>query len=247
LKNFFSTTGNSITVNVNAWVSANAVAVQNRAPRNGDWARIDVTQDADGNWNFRARTSTQTPLNIPQWFINTVVAIHSGEWSATTAQAKYTLHRDRIIEEFSLDTDSNVRSRISPWAQVNPDEGKSHASTFPFNGRNSRGGVVGLISGTQDRLPHRFEWGYQDHLKDDETQAWEILRKFNQMKVSGRHAPTPEELLGTFFHEVAAHAGQRTLGRPDIHGNAEVESLVRDIEDHLKPSRSNLLQRSTVP
>jgi hypothetical protein len=38
------------------------------------------------------------------------------------------------------------------------------------------------------------------------------------------------ELLGTWFHEIACHAGENTEGIPDIHGDTHVELCAKDID-----------------
>jgi len=37
------------------------------------------------------------------------------------------------------------------------------------------------------------------------------------------------ELLEVWFHEIACHAGRNTIGKPDVHGDKEVESYAKDI------------------
>ena len=39
------------------------------------------------------------------------------------------------------------------------------------------------------------------------------------------------ELLATWFHEIACHAGRNSIKKPDTHGDKEVESCARDIDD----------------
>jgi hypothetical protein len=39
------------------------------------------------------------------------------------------------------------------------------------------------------------------------------------------------ELVSTWFHEIACHAGENTEGIPDIHGDAHVELCAKDIDD----------------
>lgn len=47
------------------------------------------------------------------------------------------------------------------------------------------------------------------------------------------------ELLKTWFHEIACHAGENTEGNPDIHGDVHVDSCAADI-DAMFPSTSIL-------
>jgi hypothetical protein len=39
------------------------------------------------------------------------------------------------------------------------------------------------------------------------------------------------ELLGTWFHEIACHAGRNSIKKVDTHGDKEVEASARDIDD----------------
>ena len=39
------------------------------------------------------------------------------------------------------------------------------------------------------------------------------------------------ELLETWFHEIACHAGRNTIGKPDVHGDKDVNSYAKDIVD----------------
>jgi hypothetical protein len=38
------------------------------------------------------------------------------------------------------------------------------------------------------------------------------------------------ELLEVWFHEIACHAGRNTIGKPDVHGDKQVDSYEKDIE-----------------
>jgi hypothetical protein len=49
------------------------------------------------------------------------------------------------------------------------------------------------------------------------------------------------ELLSTWFHEIACHAGENTEGIPDIHGDAHVDLCAKEI-DAMFPSSSVLSQ-----
>jgi len=49
------------------------------------------------------------------------------------------------------------------------------------------------------------------------------------------------ELIGTWFHEIACHAGENTEGIPDIHGDPHVELCAKDI-DGMFPSSPVLTQ-----
>ncbi len=37
------------------------------------------------------------------------------------------------------------------------------------------------------------------------------------------------ELLEVWFHEIACHAGRNSIGKPDVHGDKEVNSYAKDI------------------
>lgn len=39
------------------------------------------------------------------------------------------------------------------------------------------------------------------------------------------------ELLEVWFHEIACHAGRNTAGKPDVHGDKEVDSYEKDIKE----------------
>jgi hypothetical protein len=45
------------------------------------------------------------------------------------------------------------------------------------------------------------------------------------------------ELVSTWFHEIACHAGENTEGIPDIHGDAHVELCAKDIDAMFGPSK----------
>jgi hypothetical protein len=50
--------------------------------------------------------------------------------------------------------------------------------------------------------------------------------------------PSADDIAETFLHEIAAHAGQHELGRPDEHGQGDVDAIDTEIHDMFRGSKN---------
>ena len=68
--------------------------------------------------------------------------------------------------------------------------------------------------------------------------SFESLRDLSTFSRIQERAPSwkfKDDLVETFMHELAAHAGQHSLGEPDTHDDRPVRDIARDIDDFFHP------------
>lgn len=216
LKNVFLLDKDTIRVKVNQRVSDT---------KSGVWIQIDL-RNVNGNVEFTTRTGGASPQSIPDWFVSAVVAIHSGEWTFTSATAIYQLYDDHILEVI----DPHGSGPSTPTT-VAPNEGLMFGLTINNSGRNGIGGVVTVAT------EYRFDSKVNSKtVPQQKAQLFSTLS--DQFSITHEHAKnSPEvfQLVETFFHELAAHAGQHTLGKPDVHKQRNVDDLAGEIKKYFHP------------
>ena len=91
------------------------------------FAMVNIKFDKNtGDWDVKYRTVNTD--NLPEWFLSTLIAVHSGKWRVSTMTTTYTLRKDSIQERKAIDTSEKEgfweqtedleRRSINTWPHV---------------------------------------------------------------------------------------------------------------------------------
>ncbi|PWT93570.1 MAG: hypothetical protein C5B54_01645, partial [Acidobacteria bacterium] len=216
----------------------NNVKVFEKGTKN--FARVNISWNAKNDaWDFSTYSAPGLDP-LPEWFINSLIAIHSGEWRFTTQT--YIYQDDKRAHPI-LATSQKERG----WEAGSTKEDKLvWGTTYNYDTfkRNTRGGLVALtteqkfkrvLSSPGPKDVPRF-YGTHKGLKYTRLEE-EFNENEKQYNVAKRFSDTPEgrtnkenEEVETFFHELGVHAGQHSLGRPDTHADRDVQILTIEEE-----------------
>lgn len=164
--------------------------------------------------------------DIPEWFQSAATAIQSGQWHFTTGAASASADEQRPDEKLRADFEPGDR---------------------PVGAQPKTGGVT--TGETIDPDPKTMTAGR--HMRDltagaDATPSYRqegqgLLVVATRFLSAGNVDPREEKrsedaILDTLFHELAAHAGLHSQGKPDTHGDPTVEALAGEVDKVFQPA-----------
>jgi hypothetical protein len=172
------------------------------------------------------------PQTIPSEYLESLKkAFESGNWVLTTAELRITA---KALKDPPADAQDWSWTKVTiPDLAAGEELGTWGASGFhatPMISKGAPGVDFGETPGVSEtnRLGRGVSRGYVV-----------IVNRVTVTAPDGQKqtfTPSDDDMAETFLHEIAAHAGQHELGKPDEHGKGRVDAIDTEIRDMFRHS-----------
>jgi hypothetical protein len=172
------------------------------------------------------------PKTVPSEYLGSLKkAFESGNWVLTTAELRITA---KALKDSPTDAEDWSWTKVTVPDLSEGEElgswGKSGFHATPMVSRGAPGVDFGETPGISEtnKLGRGVSRGYIV-----------IANRVTVTASDGQKqtfTPSDDDIADTFLHEIAAHAGQHELGKPDEHGQGRVDAIATEIDDMFRHS-----------